>query len=241
MTAATTEAPLTPAELRTLSLVSGLPLQSFRGDHLSSALERTFARERVGSVEALVARLRTDAPARTRFRRSVAISTSGLFRDPAQFNVLEPLLPPLLAGHKRRLRVWSAGCANGSELATVALLLDRLGSLDRSYLLGSDLLEENIALARSGSAFPPELASRLRWERRDILAEGAPRGRWNVVLCRNLAIYLDAAAKGSLHETLAAALAPRGILLLGRSERIAEPKALGLDPVAPHAYRKRAR
>ncbi len=138
--------------------------------------------------------LRRDHEARHRFRRSVAISHGAMFRDPEQFTLLEEvLLPRLLAGGKR-ISVWSAGCADGAELHTLALVLSRMGALERSVLLGSDLLEENLALARAGE-YPEAVRQRLRWERRDLSADGPPPGRWRLILCRNVAIYLTPAAR----------------------------------------------
>jgi chemotaxis protein methyltransferase CheR len=78
--------------------------------------------------------------------------------------------------------------------------------------------------------------ARVRWERRDVVAEGPPRGHWRLVLCRNVAIYLARGARDRLHRALASALAPDGVLLLGRSERLTAPEELGLRQVAPHAY-----
>jgi len=49
---------------------------------------------------------------------------------------------------------------------------------------------------------------------------------------------LAPAAKQALHELLAGALAREGVLLLGRSERIVRCRPLGLEHVAPHAYRR---
>jgi chemotaxis methyl-accepting protein methylase len=37
---------------------------------------------------------------------------------------------------------------------------------------------------------------------------------------------------------LRGALAPGGVLLLGRSERLVDASAHGLEPYAPHAYRR---
>jgi chemotaxis methyl-accepting protein methylase len=172
------------------------------------------------------------------------VSVSGLFRDPAQFGLLErELLPPLLEGG-RRLTGWSAGCADGSELYSIAVLLERLGALDRGLLVGSDLLDENLALARAGEyqavTFSPELRSRLRWERRDLLRDGPLPGKWRLILCRNLAIYLGPEAKRTLHRRLVGALADDGFLMLGRSERIHDAAALGVKRVAPHVYRREA-
>jgi chemotaxis protein methyltransferase CheR len=225
-----------------LSRATGLDLSAYREEHVAERVRRALEREGAPDADALVRLLLRDDAARARFRRSVAVTVSGLFRDQAQFDLLErELLPPLLE-RGGRLTVWSAGCADGSELYSIAILLDRLGALDRSFLLGSDVLEENLALAAAGVygdvAISERLRARVRWERRDLVTDPAPPGTWQLVVCRNLAIYLSREAKRSLHGALAAALAPGGVLLLGRSERLAAPAALGLEPVAPHAYRR---
>jgi chemotaxis protein methyltransferase CheR len=220
-----------------LEHVSGLPLGSFRSEHVAQQVQRAFQRERVASEECLARVLRRDHEARRRFRRSVAISHGAMFRDPEQFALLEEvLLPRLLAGGKR-VSVWSAGCADGAELHTLALVLARMGVLDRSVLLGSDLLEENLALARAG-VYPDDVRARVRWERRDLAADGPPPGRWRLILCRNVAIYLSPAARRRVYATLVSALGSRGILLLGRSERLIDPGELGLRPAGPHAYER---
>jgi chemotaxis protein methyltransferase CheR len=220
-----------------LEHVSGLPLASFRTEHVAQQVRRAIVREQVASEESLARVLRRDHDARRRFRRSVAISHGAMFRDPEQFTLVEEvLLPRLLAGGKR-LSVWSAGCADGAELHTLAIVLGRLGVLGQSILLGSDLLEENLVLARAGE-YPDEVRARVRWERRDLSTDGPPPGRWRLVLCRNVAIYLAPEARRRVYETLVSALGARGILLLGRSERLIDPGALGLRQVGPHAYER---
>jgi chemotaxis protein methyltransferase CheR len=225
------------SELGALERASALPLTSFRSEHVAEQVERACRREQVDDADGLARALGRDVEARRRFRRSVAISHSSLFRDPEQFALLEDvLLPRLLAGGSR-LSAWSAGCSDGAELHTLALVLERMGALDRTLLLGSDLLEENLAAARAAE-YPPALHARMRWERRDLAADGPPPGRWRLVLCRNVAIYLEPDARRRLYTTLASALALRGILLLGRSERLIDPLALGLRPAGPHAYER---
>ena len=220
-----------------LEHVSGLPLGNFRREHVDQQVERACRREQVAGEDGLARVLRRDDEARRRFRRSVAISHGALFRDPEQFALLEEvLLPRLLAGGKR-LSVWSAGCADGAELHTLGLVLARMGVLERSTLLGSDLLEENLALARTAD-YADEVRARLRWERRDLAADGPPPGRWRLILCRNVAIYLSPAARRRVYGTLVSALSARGVLLLGRSERLIDPGALGLRPAGPHAYER---
>jgi chemotaxis protein methyltransferase CheR len=230
------------AETSALAHAAGLTLDGYRSDHVGERIQRAFRREGVADATALAALIARDEQARSRFRRSIAVSVSGLFRDPDQFDLLENHLLPQLMNGGRRISVWSAGCADGSELYTVGVLLQRLGALDRALLLGSDLLDENLALARGGVyddvSFGSAFRARMRWERRDLLREGATPGKWRLVLCRNLAIYLAAEPKRELHERLAGALALGGFLLLGRSERISDPERLGLRRAGPHAYVK---
>jgi chemotaxis protein methyltransferase CheR len=227
--------PTRSPELNTLARVSGLPLDHFRADHVDEQLRRASARAGGIEVAGLASAMSADCGMRARFRRSIAISHGSLFRDPEQFALLEHELLPSLLGRGRRLTAWSAGCGDGSELHTLGIVLERMGAIARSLLLGSDLLEENIALARR-RAGSPAVRARVRWERRDIVAEGPPRGHWRLVLCRNVAIYLGDEARGRLDAALVAALAPDGVLLLGRSERLAAPDQLGLHQIAPHAY-----
>jgi chemotaxis protein methyltransferase CheR len=228
--------------MQALSRISGLDLDIFRDAHVERRVGEALLRTDSADVAALGRRLSSDPAARQRFRRAIAVSVTGLFRDPQQFEVLEAQLPSL-AGLPR-LRVWSAGCSDGSELWSVASVLDRLEMLDRALLLGSDLLDENVSRAKAGPDPVPDGVELPRWarlhfERRDIVSEGAPDGPWHVILCRNVAIYLTPPARSSLHRTVAEALTPGGLLLLGRSERITDPAALGLERVAPHAYRRR--
>jgi chemotaxis protein methyltransferase CheR len=225
-----------------LSDASGLTLGGYRPEHVREQVRRALERERLDGTSGLVDLLRVDLDARRRFRRSIAVSVSGFFRDPHQFALLERELLPAALARDGKTRVWSAGCADGSELYSIGVLLHRAGALERSFLLGSDVLEENLAAARRGTGFGAAPAQairrRLRWEARDLLRDGPAPGKWQVVLCRNVCIYFDRASKAALHRGLADALARRGILLLGRSERVSDPASLGLERVAPSAYRK---
>jgi chemotaxis protein methyltransferase CheR len=225
-----------------LSAASGLRLDSFRDDHVADRIDRALAAEGLGDGDDLAAVLRRDPRSRERFRRSVAVSHSGFFRDPAQFDALESRILPRLLEHAHRLRAWSAGCANGLELWSLAVVLSRLGVLDGAHLLGSDLLDENLAVARAGTyevvEIAPALRRRVRWERRDLSHDEPPAGRFDLVLCRNVAIYFEPAAKGRLHRMVAGALAPGGVLMLGRSERLSDPAALGLRRIESHVYER---
>ena len=227
--------------LAALGRACGLPLAAFREEHLRKQLRGVLAASGSGAIAGLTERVQTDPRLRERLRAAIANSVTGPLRDPRQFELLEEeLLPPLLQ-RSGTLRVWSAGCSDGSEIFDLARLLDGAGALERSYLLGSDLLQENLDKARrAAAAKPPELRSRLRWERRDLTAGRPPSGTWSLILCRNVAIYMRSEVRDRLHAMLAEALGRGGVLMLGRSERIRDPRPLGLVPAGPHAYRRQS-
>jgi chemotaxis protein methyltransferase CheR len=224
-----------------LAHACGLPLGSFRPEHLERQIRRALAAEGLASRRELAVRVLARPELRTRVRRAIAVSVSAPFRDPEQFELLEREIVPPLVEAPGAVRVWSAGCADGSELLSLAVLMQRQSALERAHLLGSDLLEENVRAARAaGATLPEAVRRRLRWERRDLTTQSPPPGSWRLILCRNLAIYLRPEEREGLLERLSAALSPGGALMLGRSERISDPGSIGLEEIGPHCYRRPA-
>jgi chemotaxis protein methyltransferase CheR len=157
------------------------------------------------------------------------------------------------------LRIWSAAASTGQEAYSVAMLVQELGSGlggRNVEILGTDISEAAIARARSGlfSQFEVQRGLSIRslldhfkqteagWEIRpalrksvefrvfNLLDDVRPLGRFDVILCRNLLIYFDTAAKQELLGKMADALAPGGALCLGAAE-----SAYGLTTaLAPH-------
>jgi chemotaxis methyl-accepting protein methylase len=61
-------------------------------------------------------------------------------------------------------------------------------------------------------------------------------GHWDLILCRNLGMYLKADLAGQLWNRLARALRPGGWLVLGKAER--PMGASILSAVSPCLYRR---
>jgi chemotaxis protein methyltransferase CheR len=224
------------AELGQLARASSIPLDAYRSSHVRSCVERALARTASPDVAALAARLRRDASARRSFRGCVLVGVTAMFRDAEEFELLERSILPELIRSRERLAVWSAGSSGGDELFSVAELLERLGALRGSLLLGSDVLDEAVAIA----AQRVPAGAPIRFERRDLLVEPPPDRLFDLVLCRNVAIYLEPDAQRRLHAKLAAALRRGGYLMLGCSETLLRPGEHGLAPVSRHTFRRAA-
>lgn len=71
------------------------------------------------------------------------------------------------------------------------------------------------------------------FQRRDLLREPPPTGTFDLVVCRNVIIYLDRPAQEALLATLHGALRPGGYLVLGRAEMLLGSARARFTPVVP--------
>ncbi len=79
-----------------------------------------------------------------------------------------------------------------------------------------------------------ELRHALRWRTADALTVREP-GEWDLILCRNVSIYLQPEATRDLWSRLTSALRPGGVIMLGKAER---PATRGLAPIGNCLYRR---
>ena len=91
---------------------------------------------------------------------------------------------------------------------------------------------------RAGNSFwriVEPLRRQIHWEVAD-LARSVAQGPWDIILWRNLAIYLNPGPAKSLWNRLTGVLGPGGFLIVGKAER--PPSGCGLAPVCRCVYRK---
>ncbi len=160
------------------------------------------------------------------------------------------VLPRLLKDRSANtpIRVWVAGCSTGEEAYSLAIvLLEHLGDQGANHaikILATDINEAALEKARAGVYVdnieldvPPERLQRffakvnghyqVGKSVRDLcvfsrhnLATDPPFSRLDLVSCRNVLIYLDAALQRRILPVLHYALQPGGFLLLGSSETV---------------------
>lgn len=191
---------------------------------------------------------------------AVLIGVSEFFRDHAVFDQLASHILPELVRRKGGGRVCSVGCSAGQELYSVAILLAEAGGLEKSEMLGVDCRPDAIVRASVGAFANDELDSvdprrlaryfraeggrwiartelraRMRWQAADLFAFEMG-GAWDLILFRNVAIYLDDVYTARVWERLVSRLAPGGFLVAGKAET--PPAALPLRRVAPCLFKR---
>lgn len=175
-------------------------------------------------------------------------------------------------GRDEPIRIWSAGCASGEEAYSLAILLDQEHLLERARILATDISPSALAKARKAEygdwslrgcdeAFVRRYFRRSG--RRHVLDERIRRSvsfeilnlaldiypaaingtrEIDLILCRNVLIYLDEATIGEIATKFHAALSADGWLLTGASDPILSTHA-PFQPTVTDAglsYRRRS-
>lgn len=152
-----------------------------------------------------------------------------------------------------RLRIWSAGCSSGEEpysiAATVLSVIPDAARLDVK-ILATDIDRLVLARGRAGTypmqgveqipqsyrnnlytkaangdaTFSEAVRGLIAFNHLNLMAPSWPmKGAFDVIFCRNVAIYFEEAAQQKLWRRFADKLTPSGRLYIGHSERLQDP------------------
>lgn len=124
----------------------------FRGYSEASMKRRlTAARERLRleTFSELQHRLLHDPTALSEVLPLLTVQVSDMFRDPAYYRVLREQVLPHLATWPS-LKVWVAGCADGEELYSLAILFREAGLAERTVFYATDISAPALQRAERG-------------------------------------------------------------------------------------------
>lgn len=259
---------LPPAQMEwLLQLVrrrTGIVLQPYQLDNLPLIVQG--ARERFGyrDADAYLRHLDEGVAGSPELEYLVARITVGesyFFRDDEQLRFLREAWLPEVIDRKfrsgdRSLRIWSAGCAAGQEIYTLAILLSELLPQPESWslhLLGTDINTDSLSQAIRGQytawsmratdaglrarhfeqlgdvfRIRPQLRELVKFSYLNLLEDNFPTmlsgtAAMDLILCRNVFIYFDAALIPPVMQKFHDSLLPGGYLMLGASDLTAEP------------------
>jgi len=167
----------------------------------------------------------------------------------------------------KRLRIWSAGCSTGQETYSLAMLFAEEPQKWAGWtidILGTDVSTSCIDRARHGtySQFEVQrglginqmikwfeecadgwraveaLRKPVRFQVHNLLEPAPHPGDFDIVLCRNVLLYLNPDKKALAFERIAGSMAEDGWLMLGAGETvIGQTSKLGADLNARGLYR----
>lgn len=150
---------------------------------------------------------------------------------------------------KTNLKIWSAASSTGQELYSIAIVLQELlGDLSKYSikLVGTDISDAAVAQASSGKYNKFEIERGLArdkltkyftsvgqtWKVNDqiramanfrkfnLMSPFIGLGKFDIVLCRNVAIYFTLEDRKKLFNKIADVLEPDGYLIIGSTESL---------------------
>ncbi|WP_373510816.1 CheR family methyltransferase, partial [Thiocapsa sp.] len=184
-------------------------------------------------------------------------------------HIEENVIPRLFEGKDsgNTIRVWSVGCATGEEAYSLAMLLrehaDGLETPPKLEVFASDVHEGALVRAREGvypdtiEGYMPESrlrrffskeegCYRIKGELRELLVfanhnllKDPPFSRQDLIVCRNLLIYMQQETQQKVIELFHYALNPGGLLWLGSAETLGRVGLFEPESKQNVVYRRR--
>ena len=182
---------------------------------------------------------------------AMTTNESFFFRDTKPFEQFKRIvLPALLDGGKKHLRIWSAACSSGQEAYSIAICLKEAQMQAKGVtteIVATDIAQHVLDKARQGIYSQFEVQRGLpiqmllkyfaqvgdnQWQAKDdvramvqfrhhnLMEEVTALGQFDVIFCRNVLIYFDEATKSAVLGKIARASNKPGYLYLGSAETI---------------------
>jgi len=243
---------------RRLRELGAMDLAAYKSPQVQRRLVSFLEKRRLPNLAAL-ARALDDPGCLEDLKVFLTINVTEFFRNYERFVELdEHVLPQLPAGN---LRVWSAGCSNGAEAYSLAMLLHKGRPAVEHHIWGTDINGPGLAKAETGlytlpelKGLPreylqtcflaegqfhrvhPEIRRMVRFAHHDLLRHTFPAG-YHLIACRNVMIYFTEEARAKIYRGFRKALEPEGFLFVGGTETLLNSPDFGLVQYRPFFYR----
>lgn len=242
-----------------------IDLSGYKDHQMRRRLDGFMARSQESNVASYCKTLEVNRNLLTKLRDFLTINVSEFFRDSEQYEILRTRVLPELLKRSPRLNIWSAGCSNGSEPYSLAIILSELSPRQKHRILATDLDVGILAQARAGG---PYTQADVRQTEGSLLSKyftTAQDGYWvcnsvkqyvefknhnllrdpfesgfDLVICRNVVIYFSDEAKNGLYRGFHRALKEDGVLFIGGTETMLGSNDIGFERLHNSFHCKRA-
>ena len=227
---------------------TGQQIAANRAWRLETALKPLLRELELETLDDLVAALvhRREPALSDRVVDALLNQESSFFRDAAVLEMVAEATASLHKERGRRLRIWSAGCSNGQEPLSLAIIAEERGLARDVEIIATDVSHGAIARARAarfsqfeiqrgmsmhrmikwfeqeGSDWIADraLVNRIQFRQHNLVSDAPPPGGFDIVLCRNVLLYFDGAVRRQVFDRMTKALRPGGLLVLGAGETV---------------------
>lgn len=232
----------------------GFNCEDYKQPHLKRRLAVRLRATKSKSYKEYAELLLKNAEEERQLKETLTVNVTELFRNPETYESVQHNVLPELIKHKgdnRFLKVWSAGCSNGEEPYSIAIMLNEyLGSSTKRYnisIMGTDIDEDSLGKAEMG-VFQPKQLEKISVERltrffskkdnnyqvndeikrlvkikRHDLISGPKLSGFDIIFCRNVTIYFEQKLQEILYMNFYDALNEGGYFVMGKTETLVGP------------------
>lgn len=229
---------------------SGIDFSDYKEQTIRRRLERRVSIKQFHSFSQYYGFFANSTQEKESLLKEFLIGVTGFFRDKDAFEYLQSHVFPELEPQKAGYRIWSVACSTGEEAYTLAMLMaDYLekNHIDKDFkIFATDIDQGALNVASAGiyaesvaSAIPQEylqkyfvkveggykiishIRKKIIFSVHDVLMD-PPFSKLDLLVCRNLFIYLKQVVQQNLLCRFYYSLNPSGYLFMGNSESIGD-------------------
>lgn len=140
--------------LTALKHFNGHDFSGYSTETLLRCLNKILISENVDNISLLIPKIVYNKEFRQKIIEQLTINVTSLFRDEDTFMLIRNKILPYLASFPQ-LSIWVAGCSEGEEAYSIAILLAEAGLLSRSHIYATDINKKVLCHAKAGSLRNP--------------------------------------------------------------------------------------
>lgn len=241
-----------------------IDLNAYKERQMKRRIDTLIGKYKINTYEEYVELLKKNTERYEEFVNYLTINVSEFYRNPEQWELLEKsVFPKLFDKFGKSLKIWSAACSTGDEPYSLVMLLTKFLPLNKIEIIATDIDKQVIEKAKAGLytekslkalpdefvkkyfekindktyAISDEIKSRVKFQQHNLLKDRYP-DHCDLIVCRNVMIYFTEEAKQDIYINFNKALKPEGILFVGSTEQMVQPKKLGFSTVHSFFYQK---
>ena len=221
----------------------GIDLEGYRENYLLRRIKIRMAKKRCDSMFSYYNLLLKEEDEIQKLIDAIGVNVSKFYRDKDVFDAIKNSILPIFKDRRDLIKIWSAGCAQGEEAFTLSILfLD--SNIKNFKTFATDFDNEVLEIAKKGifdaknlEDFPLNLRIKymekinekfkvkdfvkehIEFKLHDLLSPPFEKD-FDLILCRNVLIYMKREAQKKVFENLTSSLKKDAILVLGKVETI---------------------
>ncbi|WP_226037141.1 CheR family methyltransferase [Aquibacillus saliphilus] len=241
---------------------TGIDLSLYKEQQMKRRITSLSNKHGYSSLQSFYKGIEKDKELLEIFLNYLTINVTEFYRNRKQWDTLEKTILPNIIQEQGKIKVWSAACSTGEEPYSLGILLTKYLDASKISISATDLdqtilnrakvglysekalteiAKDEIARCFTNSGDSYQISSQIKrvitFKKHDLLVDSYPRN-YDLIVCRNVLIYFTEEAKDTIIQGFSQSLKKGGILFIGSTERIHNPKHYGLESVSSFFFRK---